>query len=332
MGLAVAVGAMSVPAGASSTNLLVNGGFESGSFSPGWNTMTDGGGQGFWSVTTGNYAACGGTKMAPIEGTHEALWNMDFPSWGILTSNPFTVPADGQISLDYAYQNFAGTWQQTPGTYDIGLNYSNEWIRIDVIAATADPQTLSSNDIVATLFNSQVLPHPAYSQGWTAASASLSAFAGRQVVLRVVTVNDLNCLPVWVDNVALTVGNSPATPVGVSVSSQGGYLHAQWLPSANATSYTCTLLYGFNSPSGFSVTTSTPSCWFAGAGGSTSYGVSVVANNDTGSSPAAVSFYSPPAPTRLVCQRAGHRRVVRAVNPSCPVGWKPVGGARTGGY
>jgi hypothetical protein len=196
-------------AGAATAATIVNGDFETGDFS-GWTVAQNG--LGAWGVTTNGSAVCGLAPHAP-RGADAALWDMTDPSDGFL-SQSFTVPANGTISVDYAYWNAASTWEQDLGgdPYSVALFDPNEWLRIDVIAAGAPIDTLDPSDIVATIFDSQS-GTPTFDQDWTTGTVSLAAFAGQSVTFRVVVVNDISCLPVWIDNVSVSGGGAPAASV-----------------------------------------------------------------------------------------------------------------------
>lgn len=106
---------------------------------------------------------------------------------------------------------------------------------------------------------------------------------------------------------------------------------ASWLRVSGAMGYTCTLLYGFNAPTSFTVTTSTPSCYFAGLNPQSVFGVSVVANFIVGTSMPASAFEGRPtwpATTgkvkhSVLCQRGSTTltKWVTNTNPRCPSGW-----------
>jgi hypothetical protein len=126
---------------------------------------------------------------------------------------------------------------------------------------------------------------------------------------------------------------SPIT--NLYVTQNGPVLSATWNASAGATSYTCTLMFGFNTPSTFTMTASTPACSFTGLSSTTPYGVAVVANGPDGSS-SSVSAFGAPTPTTtttihkiprpvertIVCVRAKKVKRVRGVHPTCPSGYK----------
>ena len=83
---------------------------------------------------------------------------------------------------------------------------------------------------------------------------------------------------------------APTPPVDLLVSAGTTSVTGTWAPSSGATSYTCTLLYAYNDPSSFTVTSSSPTCTFTGLSSDTTYGISVVANYPGQSSSASVGF------------------------------------------
>jgi hypothetical protein len=320
--------AASTASSASGLNILTNGGFESGSFTPGW--TTDNAGSGSWGVTSTGASSFG--TNAPIEGDYDALFNMTLPASGVLLSNAFTVPAGSTLSLDFAYANNGGGWAQSGTPYTLGS--ANQWIRVDVISASAAYNSLAPSDILTTLFNSQA-GSPALTQGWTTLSASLASLAGQSVEIRVATVNDQGLLPVWVDGVDVT-GNLPSvTGFGVNAGPAAGSLTGSWAPSGSATGYRCTLMYGFTTPSTYTVTTTGPSCTFSGLAPGSTWGIQVVATADGLTSAPVLAFGTVPVPvvakprpkTRsIVCRENNGKRQRRftGVNPSCPSGWHRV--------
>lgn len=101
---------------------------------------------------------------------------------------------------------------------------------------------------------------------------------------------------------------------------------ASWTGSAYATSYTCTLMYGFNFPSTFSKVTTTTSCSFDNLTVGVEYGIRVVANNGSSSSSPMTQFAMPAKPPvkSIICARGSSRKRVTAVNPVCPAGYHRV--------
>ena len=320
--------AASTASSASGLNILTNGGFESGSFTPGWTTYNAG--DGSWDVTSTGVSNAG--TNAPIEGSYDALFNMTFPASGVLLSDPFTVPSGATLSLDFAYNNNGGGWLQSGTPYALGSG--NQWIRVDVISASAAYTSLAPGDILTTLFNSQV-GSPATTQGWTTLSASLASLAGQSVEIRVATVNDQGFLPVWVDGVDVT-GNLPSvTGFGVNAGPAAGALTGSWAPSGSATGYTCTLMYGFTTPSTFTISTTGTSCTFSGLAAGSTWGIQVVATADGLTSAPVLAFGTIPVPVvvkpkpktqSIVCRENNGKRQRRftAVAPRCPSGWHRV--------
>ncbi len=115
----------------------------------------------------------------------------------------------------------------------------------------------------------------------------------------------------------------------------GSTLSASWTRSAGATSYTCTLMFGFMTPSNFTSTTTSPTCSFTGLNATTPYGVAVVANGPDGESASVTSFgtlmptttttiHAKPRPVvrTIVCVRAKKVKRVRGIHPRCPAGYK----------
>ena len=108
-------------------------------------------------------------------------------------------------------------------------------------------------------------------------------------------------------------------PIALSESRTASTLTVTWVPGPSVAPYRCTLLYGFDTPSSFNVTSSATSCTFYGLGTSTPYFVSVAGAG--GSGPAA-QIFAPPVATTITCVRARHVRHVTAVSPRCPMGWR----------
>ncbi len=127
-----------------------------------------------------------------------------------------------------------------------------------------------------------------------------------------------------------------APPSNLVVNESPGSLVATWTGGAGATSYTCTLLYGFVEPSTFTEVVLTPSCAFYGLNPAADYGVSVVANVGSSESIPLVGYAvypkyaagtsgSRPAITTIICVKGVQVREVRGRNPRCPAGFRKVG-------
>ena len=97
---------------------------------------------------------------------------------------------------------------------------------------------------------------------------------------------------------------------------------ATWTGGA-ATSYLCTLLYGFGTLSTFTITTTSPTCTFSGLALGVSYGVQVVAYNGSAASSPSRGF-STPASFTITCKKGKLTHKVTGTNPRCPVGYHAV--------
>ena len=113
---------------------------------------------------------------------------------------------------------------------------------------------------------------------------------------------------------------APATPLNLSVERQLTTITGTWTGAAGATSYTCTLLYGFGNLSRFTIQTTSNNCTFTGLDRSTVYGIQVTANFDGYSSPP-TSGFAPLAKWSITCVNRKHTKTVTAVNPTCPPGF-----------
>jgi hypothetical protein len=320
------------PSSAAGTNILANGGFESGSFSPGW--TADNAGSGGWGVSSTGTSALASTN-APDEGNFTALFDQTDPTSGVLVSNAFTVPSNSNLSLDFAYVN-DGPWTQSGTPFDLTLGLTNQWLRVDVIKASAADTSLAPSDVLLTLFNSQS-GSPSLTQNWETLSTSLASLAGQSVELRIAAVDTYTFMPVWVDGVDVTGAPPAVTNLGVSAGTDS--VSASWAPSGNASSYTCTLMYGFNTPSDFTMQTTSPSCTFTGLVPGSTWGIQVVATNYGQSSSPVLAFATVPVPPtpkptpkppvrhRIVCKQ-NHGKKLRSfagVSPHCPSGYHRVG-------
>ncbi len=125
----------------------------------------------------------------------------------------------------------------------------------------------------------------------------------------------------------------PASLAGPSLSASetssarnGTSITATWSGPSGATSFTCTLLYGFDAPSSFTETTTSHACTFSGLNAHALYGVRVLAHFPSGATTVTTTFASAiqVLDSRIVCVRGTSHRVVVGLNPRCPAGWHQV--------
>ena len=119
----------------------------------------------------------------------------------------------------------------------------------------------------------------------------------------------------WGDQSEYSLGAGTALSVRLTRSATS--LSASW--SSGAGPYVCTLMYGFNAPSTFTIRTSSTSCTFNNLDGATPYGVRVTTYAGQGSSSTAMA---PAFSTTITCVRDGRVRHVSGVAPRCPAGWR----------
>ena len=138
-------------------------------------------------------------------------------------------------------------------------------------------------------------------------------------------------------NSVYLVNGAPSAVTNLQPTRTSTSITVSWTPSAGATSYTCTLMTGFNAPTTFKVYSTSPQCTFNGLDPSTSYGVQVIANGGSAGSSPVISFANvPAAPTTttttvhhpaaqkhtITCVKGTVVKHVRAINPRCPAGYK----------
>jgi hypothetical protein len=130
-------------------------------------------------------------------------------------------------------------------------------------------------------------------------------------------------------NVLYTWSTSGARPFLTNVDAVAARAQGRYTQSITATwtgggpTYRCTLMSGYNSPTQFTVLTTTHSCTFYGLAIGTSFGISVVSISGGVASAPQVGFA--PAPRVTITCVLRNRGIHRTgVNPHCPPGWRQV--------
>jgi hypothetical protein len=154
-------------ASASATQLVVNGGFETGNLE-GWSQSESGSA---WTVFDAKGAEEAGIDFPPSEGAYSAYVGPTGPGTAILYQD-IAVPTatTDQLALDFGYRS------------DAALLEPDQQVRIDVMNPDALPTSVAPADILATVFatntgSPQELPPRTL-------TADLSPFAGQTVRLR----------------------------------------------------------------------------------------------------------------------------------------------------
>jgi hypothetical protein len=133
-----------------------------------------------------------------------------------ILAQTFTLPAASNLNLSLYlfYESATPTVVPTPDTLFVksaeGEPGGNQQVRVDVLKANAPLESLSPNDILATLYASpsngpEVL-------GPTLLSADLSQFAGQTVTLRIANATSEGEMKVGVGAVSLTATPLPPAP------------------------------------------------------------------------------------------------------------------------
>jgi hypothetical protein len=170
--LVVAAAMLGVAASASATQLVVNGGFETGNLE-GWSQYQSGSA---WEVLGAEDAEEAGIKFLPSEGSYSAYVGPTGPGTAILYQD-VALPAGttDQLKLDFGYRS------------ETALLESGQQVRIDVMDPSAPPNSVAPSDILATVFATnagslqELVPQTL--------TADLSPFAGQTVRLRFAVTN-----------------------------------------------------------------------------------------------------------------------------------------------
>jgi hypothetical protein len=188
--------------GFSGAATVVNGGFETGTFS-GWTVVNqpDGFPDGSWYVYSGTTAPVSFFSIAaPPGGTFAATTDQNGVGSHVLYQDVALEAGFSHVlSFDLYYSNQNGAFA-TPSSLDFSV-FPNQQYRIDVLRAGADPFSVAPGDVIATVFQTRVGDAPVLVP--TRVTFDLSAFAGTTVRLRFAEVDNQFYFQASVDNVAI---------------------------------------------------------------------------------------------------------------------------------
>ena len=216
---------------AQATQLIANGGFESG-FS-GWTRVDQLGSEGTFALQSGTASPVNGfTVPAPPGGTRAAMTDALGPGSHVLYQD-FLVPlsiGSATLTIDLYVRNSASNFfVPNPATLDFSTPTLNEQARVDIMSVVVNPFDVSSN-VLLNLF--QTLPGDPLVSGYTTHTsdlqALLAAHAGQTLRLRFAEVDNVFTFNLGVDNVGLTVnGTVPGAAslllLGVGLATLGSY-------------------------------------------------------------------------------------------------------------
>jgi hypothetical protein len=200
-------------ASAQATELLINGGFETGNFT-GWNAQTEAGSDGTIIVSSADSAPDGGlATVGPASGRFYAVTGQGGPGAYALTQS-FTV-APNATSVIVSFDLFANDFA---GIIDRGaLDYTGEPVEFataDLLTATANAFSTAAGDVVDNFYsgadntNGGPSPYTAYSFNVTGLVT-----AGDTYQIRFGEADNQSNFSLGIDNVSVeeTVAPEPAT-------------------------------------------------------------------------------------------------------------------------
>ncbi|MDZ7588978.1 MAG: PEPxxWA-CTERM sorting domain-containing protein [Parasphingorhabdus sp.] len=191
---------------ASATELLVNGGFETGDYS-GWTASVRPSSNGNLNISVpGTASPLSGfaTAANPLGGAFYSVTDQTGPGSYALTQS-FFIPVSA-AAVTFSFQMFANNSTGTTIIDPIGLDHTgpaNQHARVDILGIGADPFSTSLGDIIASLYlgddGAGANPYISYSFDLLAAGLS----AGNSYQVRFGQVDNQGFFQQGVDNVSI---------------------------------------------------------------------------------------------------------------------------------
>jgi hypothetical protein len=199
---------------------VVNGGFESGTFS-GWETRRSTS-SGKWYVREGTVPPIPHERGAvslqpPPQGRYAAITDQANPD-SLLLFQDIRLEADTKykLSLLAYYDSYAALAFPSPDTLSVDEALlgaqSNQQLRIDLIRPDAPPASISPGDVLLNLFRTR--PGGARKMAPTRLVGNLAPFAGQTVRLRIAVAATDEVLSAGVDAVELSAADGTFSPAG----------------------------------------------------------------------------------------------------------------------
>jgi hypothetical protein len=207
-------------AGTALAATVVNGGFETGDTS-GWTVVNEAGGFGDWYVCSSDVEACLApipSSFPPPEGTYAAISSQGGPGSHILYQDvTLEAGATHQLSFTTFYENYAGAFF-TPDSLSY-QTFPNQQYRIDIMKPDAPVDSVAPEDILATVFRTEV--GAPSSMEPTPMTVDLSQFAGSTVRLRFAEVDNQSNFVAGVDDVKVTTTDTTPPTVTTTIPEDG---------------------------------------------------------------------------------------------------------------
>jgi hypothetical protein len=214
--LFVAAAMLGTAASASAdTQLVTNGDFETGTLE-GWTSAEQTEGLAGWFAYSRKEAEESGAINPPPSGNFAAAGLTPYTSadTSYLYQDVALPPAStDQLSIYLYYRSGAPIAVPTPNTLfasESEAAQANQQVRVDVLKANAPIESLSPNDILATVYASKAGDPTELAP--TLLSADLTAFAGQTVRLRIATATQGGGMMVGVDAASIESTPIPAPP------------------------------------------------------------------------------------------------------------------------
>ena len=283
-----------------------------------------------------NYFICGAQGLA-VNASDQVFVTVDSPNGtvyevastgatpvSLATVNDYlssiAVAPDGTIYTT-SYNGMSKVYQLAPGgsLVSIGTGWSQpETVTVDAAgnAYVAD----EGNGVVTEITPAGVQSNLPVDPAGVGSNPDEIMYGGGTVYLWDESAPNPNVLYSWGAGAAHAT-NLSATSTAIAVNGRETQsITATWT-GGTASSYRCTLLYGYNDPTSFTVLTSTPSCTFSNLALGVGWGVSVVAlSNGVASAPSVV--FTPAATFTITCVYQGHVLHRTGTDPRCPTRWR----------
>ncbi len=205
----VAVAAMLALAGSAMAASVANGDFETGTLG-GFTVVNQQGSAGDWFSYSGTTSPQSGQQItAPPQGTFAATTDQNSSGSHVLYQDIVLEPnAEHTLSFILYYRNLAGQFS-TPDTLDYNT-FPNQQYRVDILKPSADPFSVAPDDVLATVFRTNV-GDPGTLEP-TPMTFDLSPYAGQTVRLRFAEVDNQGIFLASVDDIEVTAELPPPSP------------------------------------------------------------------------------------------------------------------------